>query len=90
MIDVYAYMDAEQIVVLEESDVPGNKLDKPANECSIIKSKRWVECQEEKNNVKKRKLLKRMEGCLLINRKVDPKIDGVTKKAQEGHALLYK
>ena len=66
---------ADNTVVLYEEDVPGAKLMKDPNDCSVEELKRWLKCHGLKKTGKKVELIERVR---LNNRigKIDPKIDG--------------
>ena len=63
-------------VVLTEDEVPGAKLTKPPSDCNVLELKRWLECHGEKKSGKKQELVDRVNGCISLKIKVDPKVDG--------------
>ena len=64
----------ESRVVLTEDDVPGAKLSKQPDQCSVIVLKRWLECHGLKKGGNKSELVKRVEQSVGLI-KVDPKVD---------------
>ena len=62
-------------VVLVEDDVPGAKLVKKPEECSVEILKRWLECHGLKKSGKKSELINRVNQSISLI-KVDPKVDG--------------
>ena len=64
----------EFAVNLEEEDVPGTRLNKNLNECTIVELKRWLEFHGLKNSGKKDELVGHARMTVEIV-KVDPKID---------------
>ena len=65
----------ETRVVLVEEDVPGEKLAKNPEECSVIELKRWLECHGLKKGGRKSELVERVSQSRGLI-KVDPKVDG--------------
>ena len=64
------------MIFLKEEDVPGAKLNKPPSKSNVSELKRWLECHGEKKTGLKDDLIKRVEGCIALGKKVDPKVDG--------------
>ena len=62
-------------VVLVEDDVPGAKLVKKPEECSVEILKRWLECHGLKKSGKKSELINRVNQSIGLI-KVEPKVDG--------------
>ena len=73
---IKSMMAATEVVFLNEDDVPGAKLLKKPLVCSVTELKRWLECRGAKKSGTKKVLIERVEGCLKIKMKIDPKIDG--------------
>ena len=48
----------------------------PPSKCTIPELKRWLECHNEKKKGLKDELVERVECCILLKKKVDPKVDG--------------
>ena len=63
-------------VYLTQDNVPGAKLLKDPAGCSVLELKRWMECHGEKKTGKKQDLIRRVKHCTLIQKTVDPKVDG--------------
>ena len=80
----------ESRVVLTEDDVPGAKLSKQPDQCSVIVLKRWLECHGLKKGGNKSELVKRVEQSAGLI-KVDPKVDAgkwyELKKNGRNHSL---
>ena len=66
---------ADNSVVLYEEDVPGAKLTKDPDDCSVEELKRWLQCHGLKKTGKKIELIEIVRLSIGII-KVDPKIDG--------------
>ncbi|KAJ7369714.1 hypothetical protein OS493_036996 [Desmophyllum pertusum] len=62
-------------VLLTEDEVPGAKLTKPPGDCNVLELKHWLECHGEKKSGKKQELVDRVNGCISLKIKVDPKVD---------------
>ena len=65
-----------RMIFLTEDDVPVAKLKQPPSKCIIPELKRWLECHNEKKKGLKAELVERVERCILLKKKVDPKVDG--------------
>ena len=55
-------------VVLTEQDAPAAVLMKDPPECSVLESRRWLECHGMKRTGKKQDLIAKVRGCLPINK----------------------
>ena len=64
-----------RMIFLTDDDVPVAKLKQPPSKCIIPELKRWLECHNEKKGLKA-ELVERVERCILLKKKVDPKVDG--------------
>ena len=62
-------------IVLFEDDVPGAKLTKTPEACTITELKRWLKCHGLKQCGKKQELVVRVRDAILVGTKVDPAID---------------
>ena len=65
-----------KMIFLTEDDVPGAKLKQLPNKCIIPELKRWLECHNEEKKGLKDEVVERVERCILLKKKVDPKVDG--------------
>ena len=65
----------ESRIVLAEEDVPGAKLAKKPEMCSVVVLKRWLECHGLRKSGNKCDLIERVNQSIGLI-KVDPKVDG--------------
>ena len=62
-------------IVLAEENVPGEKLTKKPEMCSVVVLKRWLECHGLKKSVNECDLIETVNQSIGLI-KVDPKVDG--------------
>ena len=71
-----------KVIILTKDNIPGAKLAKLTAKSSALELKQWLECHGEKKSSKKPNLIRRVEGYLTINKKVDPKVESLLNKKQ--------